>query len=296
MAMDAWSVQVFLRDLAAIYTAEVTGQPAGLPPLTSSYRQYAAEQRRRVEAAPARSLAYWRAQLADLPASRLRPGEPRPAPSYAATVTDLGLAAGPIAELRRALQGDRASLFMILLAAFAAAVGETTGQPEVAFGSSAAGREPHTFDLIGYFVNRLVLRVDLRGRPTFRDLVRRVRDAVLGAFAHADLPFEHLVERLRPYQYLADAPLVDLMFAFAEGGHPDFAGLGVELLRPVEPTSRFALLVSARTTARGGVHADVYRRLDEPVEGVDEVVAGFARVVRAAAADADRPVHGITGG
>ncbi|MCP4570778.1 MAG: non-ribosomal peptide synthetase, partial [bacterium] len=209
IAFDGWSIGVFLRELEILYRAFVTGRSQPLPELEVQYADFAVWQRRwlRGEVLEAQ-LAYWRAQLADLAVLELPTDRPRPPKqSFRGAVEGFLLPE----ELRRRLQEFSEqrgfTLFMTLLAAFQALLGRLTGQRNFAVGTPVANRNrAETEGLIGFFVNTLVLRADLSGapadrgpaspEPTFAQLLARVRDVALGAYAHQDVPFEKLVEEL----------------------------------------------------------------------------------------------------
>ncbi|HSL81570.1 MAG TPA: amino acid adenylation domain-containing protein, partial [Thermoanaerobaculia bacterium] len=207
---DGWSVGVLVRELAALYRGEE------LPELPVQYPDFAVWQRGWLSgAALAREVAWWREALAgapralELPADRPRP----PVQSHRGAVVPVRLPA-PLAEELAAFARERgATLFMALLAAFQALLARLTGQDDLLVGSPVAGRNRvETEGLVGFFVNTLVLRGDLRGEPTFEELLGRVRRATLGVYGHQDLPFEKLVEELAPERDPSRAPLVQVLF------------------------------------------------------------------------------------
>ncbi|HEV7519360.1 MAG TPA: amino acid adenylation domain-containing protein, partial [Thermoanaerobaculia bacterium] len=214
---DGWSLRVLARELGELYTAFVGGQSSPLPELELQYADYAVWQRERFSAeALAVELAYWREQLAggtsvlDLPLDRPRP----PVLSHRGDSRSVHVSE----ERRRAFQAlarrHEATLFMVVLAAFQALLARLAGAVEVSLGTPVAGRnERQTEGLIGFFVNSLVLRTDLSGDPTFEELLRRVRELALSAYAHQELPFEKLVEDLAPQRDLSASPLFQASFA-----------------------------------------------------------------------------------
>ncbi|HEY1013985.1 MAG TPA: amino acid adenylation domain-containing protein, partial [Herpetosiphonaceae bacterium] len=213
---DVWSCGVFMQDLGAAYAARVSGQPLRLPPLAAHYADIAVWQRGWLRGeAREQQLAYWRTALAGPPpALNLPTDRPRP---------DVQTSAGAAltAALPSALTGAVAALaqregvtpYMVLLAAFQIVLSRYSGQREFLIGSPIANRtRPELEPLIGCFINTLVLRADLRGQPTGRELLRRVRETALGAFSHQDLPFETLVDDLQPERDLSRPPLFQVLF------------------------------------------------------------------------------------
>ncbi|MEN3359374.1 MAG: hypothetical protein V7637_3356, partial [Mycobacteriales bacterium] len=198
---DGWSTGLLLADLSALYAAERGGVPAELPPLPVQYADYAVWQRERLSgAALDEQLAYWRGQLADTPALELPTDRPRPAvqTKNGATV-DLAIPAEVAGGLKRLGQRHDGTLFMTLVAAYQLLLSRWSGQDDVAIGTVHSGRDRAELEnLIGFFVNTLVLRSTVDYGRTFTELLAEVRMSVLDAFANSDVPFERLVDELRP--------------------------------------------------------------------------------------------------
>ncbi len=232
---DGWSVGVFLREMGALYAAFSRREAPRLPELPIQYTDFARWQREhlRGEALEA-AVGYWRQHLAGLPPLGL-PFDRQPVAEkdFRAAGLALTVPAGLTAQLK-ALAGERgATLFMTLLAAFHALLARLAGQDDVAVGSPVAGRNrAETEGLIGFFINTLVLRGDLSGSPPFAALLERERQAVLGAFAHQDLPFALLVEALRPERRLGRYPFVEVLFSLQNQPIPTLELPGVTL-RPL---------------------------------------------------------------
>ncbi|GHG93829.1 non-ribosomal peptide synthetase [Streptomyces lanatus] len=214
-ASDGWSVGVLLRDLGALYAAGGDGAP--LPPLTVEYADHAEWQRRFLDGgAREKQLAYWRERLhgappaLDLPTDRPRPAAPR----YMGEVLPLSLPA-PLAErLAEVSRAHGVTPFMMLLAAFQLLLGRYAGVKDVSVGSPVSGRtHPELEELIGFFVNTLVLRTRWDDEPTFAELLERVRETTLGAQEHQDVPFEQIVEALRPPRDPGRSPLFQVMLS-----------------------------------------------------------------------------------
>jgi amino acid adenylation domain-containing protein len=213
---DGWSVStVLLPELGAAYTALVGGREPSLPPLPVQYADFAVWQREWLRGDVLdRQLDYWRRRLADLPVLELPTDRSRPAHlAYRGAEHAVSVPADITAALRALGQRHGCTLFMTLLAAFEVLLGRYSGQEDIVVGAPVAGRsQPETERLIGFFVNTLVLRTDLAGDPPFTELLARVREVALGAYANQDLPFEVLVERLHPDRDLGRNPLVQVTF------------------------------------------------------------------------------------
>ncbi|HEX9937546.1 MAG TPA: amino acid adenylation domain-containing protein, partial [Longimicrobium sp.] len=213
---DGWSLGVLFREIATAYAAYADGREPSLPDLPVQYADYAIWQRAQLAGeALERPLAYWRERLAGAPARLELPTDhPRPAEQrFEGAVERMQLPAGVLDRLRALGQGEGATLFMVLLGAFQALLAKYAATDDVVVGSAVAGRtRGETEALIGLFINTLVLRTDLSGDPEFRQVLRRVRETVLGAQEHQEVPFERLVEELRPERSLGHAPLFQVMF------------------------------------------------------------------------------------
>ncbi len=281
---DGWSEGVLTAELTALYAAAVEGRPSTLAELPVQYADFAAWQRAWPPEVLGRQLAYWRDALAGapaalpLPSDRKRPatlslpGErPRPAtPSFRGASAMLRLPAPQAAALRQAARREGTTLYMLLLAGFAALLARVTGEEDLLVGTPVADRpRPEVEGLIGFFVNTLVIRARTAGDPSFRRLLAAVRDTALSAFAHQDLPFEMLVEELRPEREGSRNPLVQALFAFqgAEAAAPGVGG-GLRLTRlpwGERATAKFDLLLSAmempvERNADGGGEAELDHR------------------------------------
>ncbi|WP_433479115.1 amino acid adenylation domain-containing protein [Spirillospora sp. CA-142024] len=209
-AADEWSFTPLLADLAHAYDARRAGREPGWEPLPVQYADYAAWQR---EAAPDTTpqLGFWEETLAGLPEETVLPFD-RPRPAEASHRGGLVPFRLPVAGARRLARETGTSVFMVLHAAVAALLQRTGAGDDIALGSPIAGRADEDLaDLVGVFVNPLVLRTDLSGDPTFAELLERVRAADLAAFSHADVPFERVVDRLAPERSLARSPLFQVM-------------------------------------------------------------------------------------
>ena len=244
---DGWSQGVLRREIGVLYGAVARGESSPLAEPPIRYGDFAAWQQRELAGeALAGELAWWRARLAgavplELPADRPRPAVWRDA----GAAHDFELSAGTSTALLRLSEGLGASLFMTLLAGFAALLARVTGRYDVAVGSPVAGRNrPELEGLIGLFVNMSVLRLDVSGDPPFRELLARARRVSLDAYSHPDLPFEKLVDELAPARDASRTPLVQVVLALAEAGDAlEMPGLAARELGIEAERARFDLEV-----------------------------------------------------
>ena len=249
IASDGWSVGVLAHEVGELYEARKEGRPSRLLPLAVQYVDFTAWQRASLQGEPLEGLLkYWRAQLQGMsPVLELPTDRPRPAVQRfrgAQARVQIG------AELTRALetlgQEEGATLFMTVLAAYQAVLGRYAQQTDVAVGTPIANRtRAEVAPMIGFFVNTLVMRGDLSGRPSFRELLRRTREVALGAFAHQDLPFEKLVEDLRPERSLSRSALFQVMFVLQPPQEAlRLKGLELSLLEQDFGTAKFDLTLT----------------------------------------------------
>ena len=225
---DGWSTGVLFGELAALYAAYRDGTEPALAALPVQYADFAAWQREQLRGEVLdRQLAYWRARLAGAPALLELPTDhPRPAVQSQRGAAERAVLPPELLRRLRALgRGEGATLYMVLLAAFQLLLARYAGSDDVVVGSATAGRgRSETEGLIGFFASTLVLRTDLSGDPDFREVLRRVREATLGAWEHQDVPFERLVAELQPERSLSHSPLFQVSFALDESPPPP-AGL-----------------------------------------------------------------------
>jgi amino acid adenylation domain-containing protein len=252
---DGWSEGVLTAELTALYAAALAGRPSPLGELAVQYADFAAWQRAWPPEVLGRQLVWWRDELAGAPAALPLPVDrQRPAaPSFRGASAMLRLPAAATAALRQAARREGTTLYMLLLAGFAALLARVTGEEDLLVGTPVADRpRPEVEGLIGFFVNTLVIRARAAGDPSFRGLLATVRDTALGAFAHQDLPFEMLVEELRPERERSRNPLVQVLFSFQGAGQAtagtadDAAGLRlVRLPWGERSTAKLDLVLSA---------------------------------------------------
>jgi malonyl CoA-acyl carrier protein transacylase len=250
IACDGWSLVPLARDLGEFYAARVQGRAPTLPPLTVQYADYAlwmtevlgdpADENSTVS----RQTAVWRLGLAGCPDRPSLGGARPPVPSHRGGRVERALSPADRSSLSDLAQETGTSLFMIAQTALAALLTANGAGTDVPIGTPAAGRGDEALDdLIGFFVNTVVLRVDTGGDPSFRELLARVRQTALTAFAHQDVPFDHLVQQLNPPRSAAYHPLFQVMFAFQNNRLPqlDLPGVQVSAHPVPESTTRFDL-------------------------------------------------------
>lgn len=214
---DGWSIGVLVQEVAALYEAFSNGRPSPLPDLPLQYADFAHWQWQWLQGEVLDThLSYWKQQLDGAPDGLQLPTDhPRPAVQtfqgehYVFTLPET------LSESLQALsRQEGVTLFMTLLAAFKTLLYRCTGQEDILVGTPIANRNRAEIErLIGFFVNILILRTDLSGNPSFKELLERVREITLGAYAHQDLPFEKLVDELRPEHDLSRAPFAQVAFA-----------------------------------------------------------------------------------
>lgn len=243
---DEWSSGVLIRELGELYAALVENKPAALPELPIQYADFAHWQRKWLQGEALNAqLRYWKQQLKDVPVLNLPGAASRSlVQSHRGGSQLLELPQRLLDALEELSQQAGVTLFMTLLAAFGTLLHRYTEQTDIAIGSPIANRHRSELEgLIGFLVNSLVLRTNLAGDPTFRELLDRVRDVTLAAYAHQDLPFEKLVEELQPVRNLGQNPLFQVVFALQNTPMEQLELPGL-VLSPVEfetKTTRFDL-------------------------------------------------------
>ncbi|MEU0149800.1 amino acid adenylation domain-containing protein [Streptomyces sp. NPDC006288] len=259
IAFDAWSTKVFLRDLDTAYTALAAGQPSPLRPGPVQYADFAAWQRRREDSPDTRRhLDHWLGRLRDLTPVELPSDRPRSAARDAdgdTVIVDVPEATGRALTELGARHG--ATPFMTLLSAFQVLLGRYTGRTDIAVGVPVAARtREETEGMLGLFVNSLVIRTDLGGDPAFAQLLSQVKGACLEAFAHQDVPFEHLVDELRPDRDLSRNPLFQVMFEHQHMGGltATLGGLTADPLNAGPATAKFDLTLTVKERPDGRMH------------------------------------------
>ncbi|HEX8116078.1 MAG TPA: amino acid adenylation domain-containing protein, partial [Pyrinomonadaceae bacterium] len=254
---DGWSMGVLVREVGALYEAFTQGRPSPLPELEIQYADFARWQQRWLSGATLeRQLTYWKGQLAGAPAVLELPTDrPRGAlQTHRGASHSFALTGETVRGLKELSRREGVTVFMTLLATWQVLLSRYSGQTDVSVGTPIANRNRAEIEgLIGFFVNTVVLRTDLSGEPSFTQLLRRVREAALAAYAHQDLPFERLVEELEPERSLSHAPLFQVMFILqnAPMGSLELSGLTLSPMLGGNATAKFDLTLSLEELADG---------------------------------------------
>jgi amino acid adenylation domain-containing protein len=247
---DDWSLKLLMKEWSTLYEAYGKGEESPLPEPQLQYGDYALKQRQRMQGKQIeQQLEYWKKQLKgmpgvlDLPTDKKRPAQQ----SFRGGTEQRRLSTDLLGALNAVAKQEKASLFMTLLAAFQVLLMRYSGQEDFGVGTVVANRnERETEELIGFFLNTLVVRASLGGEPTFREALQRVRNAALGAFEHQDLPFERLVEELAPSRDMSRSPVFQVVFTLRKAPEKkfEFAGLRLEDFETDLNTSKFDLIMA----------------------------------------------------
>jgi amino acid adenylation domain-containing protein len=292
---DGWSLGVLIREVSALYDASRRGEPSPLPEPALQYADFAAWQRDWLRGdVLEQQLDYWTGQLAGLTPLELPTDRPRPAvPTGRGGERNVLIPRDRLDAVRSLGREEGATLYMTLLAAFQVLLGRYSGQDDFAVGSPTAGRGwPALEGLIGLFVNTIVLRGDLTGDPSFRELLRRTRRTAIDAYAHQDIPFELLVNAIQPDRESGRSPLFRVMFALQNVPLPALRSPEMSI-RPLEVhggTAKFDLSLFA-VESDEGLHLTMEYSSDLfDSETVDRILAHYRILLEMAVAHADRPV------
>ncbi|TCP53368.1 amino acid adenylation domain-containing protein [Tumebacillus sp. BK434] len=296
---DGWSNGVLTRELTALYEQYTGGKEAALPALPVQYADYACWQREWLLGGEITDqLGYWQEQLSgELPVLALTTDRPRPAEfSYRGTCEPFQLSEELTAQLNRLSRQEGVTLFMTLLAAFNTLLHRYTGQDDIIVGSPIAGRSRAEIEqLIGFFVNMLPLRTDLSGDPTFRELLQRVKRVTLGAYAHQDVPFEQLVDEVKPERDLSRTPLFQACLILQN--LPDqvwrLPGLTVEAQPVTSDTAKFDITF-AMQEQNGRLHGVVEYNTDLfDAATIRRMTGHWSNLLESIAEEAGRPLYDL---
>jgi hypothetical protein len=290
---DGWSIGVLVREVGELYRAISRGESsplAALPELPVQYADFAVWQRGWLQGEALETLtAYWTGRLAgappllELPEAKPRP----PVQSFRGSQRFRGVGGDIAREVHALARRESASLFMVLLAAFQALLHARTGATDLVIGTDVANRNrSETEGLIGFFINQLALRADLSGNPTFRELLARVREVSLGAYAHQDMPFDRLVEALRIPRTLEHSPLFQVKLVLQNIPEPDLRMPDLSLApAPLEATTA-QLDMNLRVTGnRAGLGLSMEYSTDlYDAATIDHLLAQLETVLATAAA------------
>jgi natural product biosynthesis luciferase-like monooxygenase protein/amino acid adenylation domain-containing protein len=255
IASDGWSMGILYRELTQLYRMFCDGAVPSLPEPSIDYGDFAHWQRQWLGGdVMEKQLAYWKQQLAgELPLVNLPSDRPRPAvQTYRGAAKHFALPADLCRSLKSLSRREDVTLFMVLLGALQTLLHRYSGQEDILVGSPIAGRtRVETENVVGLFLNTLVLRGDLSGDPSFRELLKRIRQTALDAYAHQSIPFEKLVDAVQPERDLSRSPLFQVMFVLQNEPLPplELAGLKTIPLAVHSGTAKFDLLISLEETA-----------------------------------------------
>ncbi|MEN1836363.1 amino acid adenylation domain-containing protein [Pseudomonas lijiangensis] len=296
---DGWSMGVLTAELGALYAAFVRGEADPLPELTLQYADYAAWQRRLLEGEALKAQTdWWRKTLSQAPAVLTLPtDEPRPAlQDYSGAAIPVCFDAQLTAQLHDLSKRHGTTLYMTVLAAWAATLGRLSGQDQVVIGSPVANRmNAEVEGLIGLFVNTLALPIDLSGKPDFAELLHRVRTLALEAQARQALPFEHVVEVVKPVRSLSHSPLFQVMLSWQNNESVDLqlGDLTLEGIGAPRNSAKFDLSLDL-----GEVNGQLQGSLEFATalfypQTIERYRGYLERLLRAMVADAGQPVYGV---
>ncbi|MGW5733809.1 MULTISPECIES: amino acid adenylation domain-containing protein [Streptomyces] len=296
IVVDGWSLGVLVGELAEAYAACAEQRAPRLPELAVQYADFAAWQRERLSGEQlAEQLAYWRGHLDGAPVLDVPGDRPRAAEqSFAGDSVPLELPAPLVGRLTRLAEGESATLFMGLLAGFSAALARWAGQSDVVVGTPVAGRTRTELEpLVGFFVNTLALRVDVGGGVSFREAVRRARQAALDGFANQEVPFERVVQELGVERGSSHPPVAQVMLALRNVPMrpPTLGDLTVEVVELPRPVAQLDLSVEWVPTPDGGLtgalefSSELYDRAT-----ARRLAASVVALLEAAVTDPDTPV------
>jgi hypothetical protein len=283
---DGWSMDVMVRELGTLYAAFRQGRPSPLRELPIQYPDYAVWQRRQAMSEELeKQLSYWRRQLDGAPELlTLQTDRPRPeVQTFEGARADLALTQPLSRGLRALSRAEGATLFMTFLAAYQVMLSHYSGQDDICVGVPHAGRDrAETEGLIGFFVNTMVLRTNLSGNPSLREVLRRVRGVVLEAQANRDLPFEKILEALHPRRSMSYTPLFQVMFAFTAPSRAPVAASDLTLSEfgtrtGMVPADMLLSAIDAEQSLAGSLQYNT--KLFEPAT-IAQMMAGLRTILR----------------
>jgi amino acid adenylation domain-containing protein len=296
---DGWSMNILVREAVALYAMYSAGLAPGLSPLPIQYADFAVWQRSWLQGEVLeQQLAYWKQHLGAKPAVLELPTDfPRPAvQTYRGASFIFPFSPALSQSLKTFCRAQQATMFMVLLAAFNVLFHRYTGQQEIIVGSPIANRNRKELEgLIGFFANTLPMRTNVSGELSFREVLARLKEAALGAYAHQDLPFEYLVEQFHPERSLSHSPLVQVMFNF-EPTIPQMAempGLSASLMEYDNKSAKFDLTLFARDHG-----TEIFGTLEHNVdlftsETIERMAGHLLTLLSGIVANPDQPISGL---
>ncbi|WP_139488459.1 non-ribosomal peptide synthase/polyketide synthase [Brevibacillus dissolubilis] len=296
---DGWSMGILMNELLTIYEATLNGETADLPALPIQYADYSVWQRDWLQGEVLeKQLSYWKEKVSGCePLLALPTDRPRPAmQTYEGSRHTVTFSADLSEQLQALCREENATLFMTLLAAFQTLLYRYTGQQDILVGSPVAGRShQETESLIGFFINTLVMRTDMSEEPTFRELLARVRETALEAYAHQDLPFEKLVDELQLERSLSYTPLFQVMFALQNFQLASEQAAGIRIssyeTEQDEVTSKFDITLTMVETTDGLMATFEYNRNLFDQATIERMVEHFRTLLESITADPDESIE-----
>ncbi|AEW99320.1 condensation domain-containing protein [Streptantibioticus cattleyicolor] len=298
IATDGWSLNILLREVGTLYEAAVRGREPRLPELPVQYADYADWQREWLTGETLeRQLAYWRerltgARLLQLPSAR----PPTAARGWDGGSSSFRIPPETMRRISALADAERATPYMVLLAAYALVLARRSGQDDLVIGAPVANRgRSETEGIVGCFVNTLPLRMDVSGDPAFREVLRQAREVCLGGYAHQEVPFEKIVEEVNPERDASGrTPLIRHMLGLHNMPRPslDLPGVGIELVGVGTGKARFDLELELSPAPDGGIDGLVWYAVDLfDKADVDRITDALGAVLDAAVAAPDTPVR-----
>ncbi|MFE9429326.1 amino acid adenylation domain-containing protein, partial [Kitasatospora sp. NPDC006697] len=299
IAGDGWSMGPLARDVSAAYAARIDGREPQWVPLPVQYADFALWQRELLGEVLAEQLDFWRQNLAGLPEELSLPTDrPRPAVAgHRGGTVEFTVPADLHAQLTAVAAAEGSTLFMVLQAALAVLLSRLGAGTDIPIGTPVAGRTDDALDeLVGFFVNTLVLRTDLSGAPSFTELLGRVRESGLAAFARQDVPFERLVEELAPSRSMARHPLFQVLLSLQNNARAvlDLPGLTVQSAPSADLAARYDLSFTFSELSDGGLRGTITYAADlYEAATVAQLAERLLRVLTGLLAAPERPVDAV---
>jgi amino acid adenylation domain-containing protein/non-ribosomal peptide synthase protein (TIGR01720 family) len=296
---DGWSLALLVKEMTRLYEVFFDGKPSPLPELFIQYADFAAWQRKSLQGETLEAMAdYWKRQLEGAPATLDLPTDgPRPSSqSYRGKSIPLFLPEPVTRSIKRLCQRENVTPFMVLLLAFKILLHRYSGQSDIQVGTPIAERNRLELEpLIGMFLNTLVLRTEFSGDPTIRELLRRVRKTTLGAYANQDLPFETLIERLKPERVLNQNPLFQVLFNLQNARSEDLRLKGMRLswLEIGNETAQFDLNLSLIETEQSIKGLLIYNTDLFGETMIARMLEHYMSLVQVIVADPEKPLSSL---
>ncbi|HSE18628.1 MAG TPA: amino acid adenylation domain-containing protein, partial [Pyrinomonadaceae bacterium] len=296
---DGWSIGLVINEVGTLYKAFLEGNPSPLADLPIQYADYADWQQEHLSGEMLEThLSYWRRQLAGATALELPPDKRRPAVQTTSGASESFTLSAELSEQLMSLcRREDVTLFMLLLAAFNVLLHYYTGQRDITIGTPIANRNrAETESLIGLFINMLVLRNDLSGDPTIRELLQRAREVCLGAYTHQDVPFEKLVEELQPERSQSRSPLFQMILSLQNAplGTLELPGLELSAVDSDHETAQYDIALVVQETEQSIGATLVYNSDLYEAATIQRLIQLLQTVLRIITEQPEIPLHSLT--